>query len=169
LIGALIDLGISLVMFAAGIAGIAAIAAATGNEVPLLVVVLMMLAAWAGDALLYAVPLHRWGWSIGNLATRRRVVDAASGAPLPLARAVRRYFARRNVVRWLWDNGLRDAKRFEDRSFEHVAGVPLGNVAGLASLVAQSYAPSDPAGPTESHADRRAGSAVVRSHPIANV
>lgn len=50
---------------------------------------------WAADVIIYALPVSRYGWSIGNLLTRRRVVDRATGAPLPFKRAVVRYFARR--------------------------------------------------------------------------
>jgi hypothetical protein len=168
LLGAVVDLFVSLAMFASGFVVIGAAAAASGRSVSSGLAIVIMLTAWVFDVILYALPVHRWGWSIGNLLTGRRVVDAEFGDPLPFRRAVRRYFARRNVPRWYCDNAIRDFKRFEFDSVDRVAGVPLGNVTVLVALAAQNWAPSDPAGPTESHADRRAGSAVVRARPLVN-
>jgi len=51
--------------------------------------------AWALDVLVYALPLSRWGWSIGNVLTRRRVVRRIDGSHLSFGAAVMRYFSRR--------------------------------------------------------------------------
>jgi hypothetical protein len=166
LLGAFVDILVSVAMVGAAI-GVMALTLETGSDKSILPPLLILLAFWALDVVLYALPIRRFGWSLGNVLTRRRVVDHQSGGPLPFRRAVRRYFARRNVLAWLWDNASRDAARFEDLSYERVAGVPLGISTGLLSLAIQNYAPPDPTGPTESNADRRAGSAVVRSRPSA--
>ena len=122
-------------------------------------------------------------WSLGNVLTRRRVVDDQTGGPLPIRRAIRRYFARRNVLRWLQDSRVAEFEQLTYRSIDNMNGpsagshalmvVPLGGLMGGAmyasmarcDLAAENWVPGDPNGPTVSNADRRAGSAVVKSRP----
>ncbi len=164
LIGAFVDLVITLSMVGAAIGVMALVSGGENSIVPPL---LILVAFWALDVVLYALPIHRWGWSVGNLLTRRRVVDGRSGELLAMSRAVRRYFARRNVPRWLWNSRAREVD-----PFGYLHGNPVGAVPGFAAVLvaaAQTIAPSDPTGPTESHADRCVGSAVVRSRPQGDV
>ncbi len=170
LIGALVDLVVTLSMVAAAI-GVMALTLHSGSESSIVPPVLILVVFWALDVVLYAVPVHRWGWSVGNLLTRRRVVDARSGERLAMSRAVRRYFARRNLPRWLWSSRAGEVDPFDD-PFGYLPSSPVGGVPGFGAVLvgaAQSIAPSDPTGPTESYADRRVGSAVVRSRPRGDV
>jgi len=93
LLGALVDIVVSCAMFALMIA--AGIWVWGDGDVDFGAAIVFALPFWAADVVMYAWPLSRYGWSIGNLLTRRRVVDRASGSPLPFKRAVVRYFARR--------------------------------------------------------------------------
>jgi len=93
LLGALVDIIISCAMFALMIA--VGILIVGDGDVDFAAAIVFALPFWAADVIIYAFPVSRYGWSIGNLFTRRRVVDRATGAPLPFKRAVVRYFARR--------------------------------------------------------------------------
>ena len=170
LIGAFVDLVITLSMVGAAM-GVMALTLDSGSGNSIVPPLLILVAFWALDVVLYALPIHRWGWSVGNLLTRRRVVDARSGELLAMSRAVHRYFARRNVPRWLWNSRAREVDPFAE-PLGYLPGNPVGGVPGIGAVLvaaAQSIAPSDPTGPTQSHADRRVGSAVVRSRPQSDV
>jgi hypothetical protein len=65
------------------------------GDVPILNAIAFALAFGAADVVVYALPVSRYGWSIGNLLTRRRLVDRVTGMPLPFRTAIKRYFARR--------------------------------------------------------------------------
>lgn len=93
LLGALIDLIVSLAMAVAMILVVAM--AASDGPISFGAFVAIALGFWAADVALYAVPLSRAGASIGNLLTGVRVVDASTGGRVPLGRAVARYAGRR--------------------------------------------------------------------------
>ena len=184
LLGALVDILVSVAMVGAAI-GVMVLTLDSGADESIVPPLLILLAFWALDILLYALPIHRWGWSLGNVLTRRRVVDDKTGGRLPIRRAVRRYFARRNVLRWYSDGLVRSIEQVGYRSIDRTNGpapgslatmfVPMGGALGGAAiasmspgnLAAQNWVPSDPNGPTASNADRRAHSAVVKSRPTA--
>lgn len=184
LLGALIDILVSVVLVGAAI-GVMALTLDSGADRSIVPPLLILLAFWALDVVVYALPIHKCGWSLGNVLTRRRVVERQTGGPLPFRGAVRRYFARRNVLRWLSDSRVAELELVNYRSVDHIIGpaagsyallvAPLGGVLGGAmyasmapgDLAAQNWLPGDPNGPTASNADRRAGSAVVKSRPSA--
>ena len=66
-------------------------------------------------------------WSLGNVLTRRRVVDDQTGGPLPIRRAIRRYFARRNVLRWLQDSRVAEFEQLTYRSIDNMNGPSAGS------------------------------------------
>ena len=146
LLGALIDISVSVAMAVATIAALVAYGDLVGRMMTFPEAVVVLLLGWTADVLLYAVPLAKVGGSIGNLVTGRRVIDAEVGTRLPVRRAVRRYFARRNVLRWQQDV---DRRTLELRASGR----------GMTGLMRP-----DGSGPLVSHADRVVGSAVVRSN-----
>lgn len=152
-IGAIVDMFVSLGMFVLAVFAGGAIRDAPGEPVPLPVVVGLLVAAAVLDALVYAVPVSRWGWSIGGLIAHTRIEDL-SGQRLSVRRAIRRYVARRNLFLWFDDSYRRRPRR------SGVARVMVF-VSGLATWVLASR--DGPVAPSASHADRRVGSVVKRS------
>jgi uncharacterized RDD family membrane protein YckC len=94
-LGALVDIGVSFAIAVAAVVATIIVSDITGGGVPFVLFIGILLVFWALDVLVYAVPVSRWGWSVGGLLTGCRVIDRATGGPLPFRRAVRRYFARR--------------------------------------------------------------------------
>lgn len=137
LIGALIDFVVTVLVAIAAVMAIALYRDQLDRVVTVLEIAAVVVLGLCLDVVVYAVPVARAGASVGNVLTGRRVLDAETGRTLMLRRAVRRYFARRNV--WRWRSAAFDRR--------------------------QSAAPgagaSDP--PTRSWADRVVRSVVVRS------
>jgi len=146
LFGALIDIFVSVAMAVATIAAIVAYGDFVGRMMTFPEAVAVLLVGWTADVLVYAVPLAKFGGSIGNLLTGRRVIDADMETRLTLRRAARRYFARRNVWRWQRDV---DRRTLERQAIRRSAACTMWPVR---------------VGPLSSHADRVVRSAVIRSH-----
>jgi hypothetical protein len=89
-LGALVDLVISIGLF---IGSLAIMGTHSKSHNPWFQGAMAI--GWALDILVYSVPLSLWGWSPGNLVTRRRVVRRADGSNLSFSDALQRYFVRR--------------------------------------------------------------------------
>jgi hypothetical protein len=100
LIGALIDFLVTVFVVIASITALVRYGDQLGRVVTAFEIVAVVVIALCLDVVAYAVPVASSGASLGGAITRRRVLDAENGRTLTLRRAVRRYFARRNLWRW---------------------------------------------------------------------
>ena len=164
-LGAFIDILVSVVMFALMVFAASAVETRTGHPIGGLTFLAFVVGFWAGDVLLYAVPVALWRRSLGNWLTGVRVVDRDSGDRLTIRRAARRYFARRRLLRWLLDAAKRTQMRnaqFGPSDYIQQATMPFTRVGSVFahSIVATMQGST---APTVSVADRNVGSAVVRA------
>jgi hypothetical protein len=165
LLGAVIDALVSCALFASSFVAIDAIRQARGEMLSITDAAAVLLAFWAVDVLVYAVAISTLRASIGNLLTARRVVNTSDGTALKLPRAIKRYFARRRLLRWFIEASGRSAERHEQ--IGQAPEVPLVPIPGtlFATVLATSIVATlqGPIGSTASVADRSVGSAVIRS------
>jgi hypothetical protein len=146
-LGALIDLGISIGLFVGSMAFMG-----THQHSDNLLIQVAPMFGWAIDILVYAVPLSLWGWSPGNLLTRRRVVRRLDGSNLSFGVAVQRYFVRRVagffLRRAMRQEAFRGAPMYPDRTKSRadaaVGSVVVGSRRKI-RWVPKSWAPPIPA------------------------
>lgn len=163
LLGAMVDLLLSCTMFVLGGVSLSIVQDRRGGgTMSLGLVVAVMLVFWALDVLLYAAPLVAFTASIGNLLTGRRVIDAATADRLSFRRAIRRYFARRRLLKWFIKSAHREHRRPASLPGGELFGPPEMSVVGHGIASAIIATRQGPVGDLQSVADEAAGSLVVR-------